>query len=340
MNTSRMPPEGEDLFPSKRVPEGDRPIETPAGQASAVGAEGDGADPVCPTLEHADLLARGDLLDTDLPVRRGRGQVGAVRTERHLHDGVATLLRTEDGLTGAQLPELDRAVVAELAPGTGQPSAVRAEGPTVDAARGHLEDLPSLAGRQIPEPDLPVQAGRGQEPAVGAEGHTVDDLVMPFQSQQELPGGEILDLHLAGERPGPRPVDLRVRHGQALAVRGNGQAVAEAGGELRGAELLTRGQVPHGHPGVGQEVHLPQAAGRGNGEEGAPGMEPDAPDFAVVLQELPAGGHVPHLDGPIRAGAGQLFAVGTEGERADALLVSFDDLTPTLTLCPIGEGMG
>src|SRR5262249_319344 len=153
----------EDLFPPKRVPEGDRPIETPAGQAPAVGAEGDGADPVGPTLEHADLLARGDLLDADLPVRRGGGQVSAVGTERHLHDGIATLPGTEDGLTGAQLPELDRAVLAELAPGTGQPSAVRAEGPTVDAARGHLEDLPFLAGRQVPEPDLPVQASRGQE---------------------------------------------------------------------------------------------------------------------------------------------------------------------------------
>src|SRR5262245_20551812 len=181
MNTGRMPPEGEDLFPPKRVPEGDRPIEAPAGQALAVGAEGDGAEPMCPTLEHADLLARGDLLDADLPVGPGGGYVVAVRAEHHLHDGIATLPGTENGLTSAQPPALDCAVLAEFAPRTGQPSAVRAEGPTVEAARGRPEGLPFLAGRQVPEPQRSIQAGRGQEPAVGAEGHPVDDLVMPFK---------------------------------------------------------------------------------------------------------------------------------------------------------------
>src|SRR5262245_17198555 len=152
MHPGRVPSKGEDLLPPKRVPERDRPVEAPAGQARAVGAEGDGAQPVRPTLEHADLLARGDLVDADLPVRPGGGQVAAVGAERRLHDGVVTLPTTEGGLPRSQLPELDRAVLAEFAPGPGQPPAVRAEGPTVEAARSRPEGLPFLAGRQVPEP--------------------------------------------------------------------------------------------------------------------------------------------------------------------------------------------
>src|SRR5262245_41193195 len=130
-----MSPKSDDLLSPHWVPEGDRSIETSTGQAFAVGAIGNSADPGRAALECADLLARGGLMDADRPVSHGGGQVGPLRTEGHVHGSVAAVPGSEDGFPGTPLPELKDAVLAEFASCTGQPVPILAEGHTVDAAR-------------------------------------------------------------------------------------------------------------------------------------------------------------------------------------------------------------
>src|SRR5262249_2603475 len=91
--------------------------------------------------------------------------------------------------------------------------------------------------RQLPHLHRVVRTPRGQPLAVRAEGHAVDRVGMPLESQDVLTGGHVPYLH--------RPIPKNTARGKPLAVRAEGHACDRVRVPLEGADFFAGGRVPH-----------------------------------------------------------------------------------------------
>src|SRR5262249_10879236 len=163
------------------------------GELSPVEAERHTSTPLALVHEEALFLAGQGVPDLHGPGRRGRGQPGPFRVERHAGPSPVerhivahtwsyrerpgcrvTTIRSEIEAaafrSGRRAPELDGPVIA----GRGQPGPIGAERQAVHPTGVTPEDADFQAGRRVPEPHRPVQGGRGDPGPVGAEGYALD----------------------------------------------------------------------------------------------------------------------------------------------------------------------
>src|SRR5262245_20782595 len=99
----------------------------------------------------------------------GRGQPPAVGAERYAVHPTVLAADDADLFSARDLPDAD-AILAEV--GTcGEPLAIRAEGDPVDPTGLGAEGAELGAGGRLHHDHFPLAARRGQDLAVGAEGH-------------------------------------------------------------------------------------------------------------------------------------------------------------------------
>ena len=119
-------------------------------------------------------------------VDAARGELAAVAADRQADDPAGVPAEREDVLAGLGIPELDGPVVA----GGGQAAAVGEVRHGGHQARVALEPVDEAAGRRVPDHDLGdgrpavLAADRGEEAAVGGEGHVLHAGRVPAQGQQ------------------------------------------------------------------------------------------------------------------------------------------------------------
>src|SRR5579864_6179798 len=212
-------------------------------------------------------------------------------------------------LAGLHVPDLDRVLLASR----DQAPAVRAEcqghsregNPCAEAAARLL--LLAQTGR-VPEFYYPVAARRSQVPAIAAEHHPLDLLVVSAQCDNLPAGLRAPDLH------GP----VRSRRDQVLAVRAERHGVGfHAGRELEA--------YPAG-PGVPDfdDKQLPLVLPTGRGDPlpvGVPGHTEHDSSVAGELDFYPAGPRVPDFH----------WCVESEPRRSNPLTVGADRHSPDLT---------
>ena len=106
-----------------------------------------------------------------------------------------------------------------------------------------VQGEPLPAGGEVPDPHDPILAGRCQGPAVGAEGHALDEVGQAGEVRLLAEGGQVPDSHLAG-----RPLGLirtsPPRRRQAPAVGAEGHADDGSPMAAQGPHLQPGGGVP------------------------------------------------------------------------------------------------
>src|SRR5262249_36835968 len=173
------------------------------GDAVAALTERHAAHPAAVPAQGVDLPARRDVPDAHRPVRAPRRQAFAVRAERHGRHPERVAGEGEDLLAGGRVPDPHLAWrgwghLGKVPGARGEVLAVGAEGHAVGPLRqvGEAEQLLArvgvpdlhLAARPPPAADRGA-AGRRQPPAVRAEGHPLDQVVVGADAPQLLAAG-------------------------------------------------------------------------------------------------------------------------------------------------------
>ena len=198
-----------------------------------------------------------------------------------------------------------RTVLSSPAEARRRPSGLKATPRTFPVCRKVWTEL---AGRRIPQFHGPVEAGRGQPPAVRAERQRADGVAMRGQGAEQLPCFRVPEAQAllpgAARRQAP-PVGAE-RHGDRM-VFVSGEGVQEVDGSSS-----PRPSPPRRFP--------PRGVGRRRTERHGIRRPELANGVARSSEHLLAGRRqVPDLHQPVRAGGGQVLAVGVEGDADDRL---------------------
>src|SRR5262249_28249162 len=139
--------------------------------------------------------AGGRVPDPDGVVVARRGQLGAVRAERHTRNASGVAGEGQGDLAATRVPDLHYSGLFMLfmeGPRTRRRGdlliVVGAEGHTPDGVGVPPKRIARLAGGRIPEPDGRVFTGRGEQRAIAIERHTRDLFAVPGEGKLQLAG--------------------------------------------------------------------------------------------------------------------------------------------------------
>ncbi len=177
-----------------------------------------------------------------------------------------------------------------------------------------------FAGRRIPELHGPVEAGRGQPPAIRAERHRADGVPMRRKGAEQPPGFRV-----------PKGLALSrgaARRQEPVAAERHGDRVDFVSGQgLLGNLGLILLPVPDSHRPLASRCEVPPV---GRTERHGIRRSKLAKGVTRSSEHYPLGRQIPDLHQPVRAGGREVKAVGMKGDAARALVVRRelpDDLT-------------
>src|SRR5262249_19555158 len=167
----------------------------------------------------------------DGPIVAPHGQQPTIGRERDRMDRLLVLVLFLQPLACRDIPQTDGA-----ADGSGERLAVWRKGRRHAGRRADQSLLPEdLLRRDIPEDQRPVLTDRGDTPAVGRAGHSIDRPAVPLQSSKLLPGSDVPQAHVGSRR----------RHGPAVRADREAPHLAERlVGTTDLTELLAGRRVP------------------------------------------------------------------------------------------------
>ena len=167
----------------------------------------------------------------------------------------------------------------------------------------------SWAYPDVPEAHRLVLRGRGDQAAVGAEGHPVDRPGVAAQDRHGRVGGHVPQPHRPVRPPGREDGAVRAEG----HVAGTALVAAQRGGEL------PRVRVPEPH----QAVLAPRGQELAIGMERRPRMHGPVVGGDTQHMPRPAGGHIPDVDPIVPGDRGESPAVRAEGQGDDEGRIEF-----------------